>query len=56
MTCENTACYSTHERVHGLLGWEGNKKVTCPKASMAEATQWRRYVAVAINTDVKSTL
>ena len=28
MTCENTACYSTHEREHGLLGWEGNKKVT----------------------------
>ena len=28
MTCENTACHSTHEREHGLLGWEGNKKVT----------------------------
>ena len=28
MTCESTACYSTHEREHGLFGWEGNKKVT----------------------------
>ena len=36
MTCENTACGSTHEREHGLLGWK-EKQFTCPRDSMAEA-------------------
>ena len=58
MTCENTACYSTHEREHGLLGWEGNKKVTCPKAGMAEATRSVMKICSCnhINTNVKSKL
>ena len=39
------------------VAWVGREqKSYLLKARMAEATQWRRYVAVAINTNVKSML